>query len=250
MQRETVQIIPVIDIKEGIVVRGVAGERAVYRPVESCLTDSHQVVDVARALREAFGLSRLYIADLDAIAGRSPHVEIYQELYADGFELVIDAGLRSVASAQALVDLGVSNIVAGLETLTGPDLLSDLIAKVGENRLVFSLDMQQGRPLPAEDAVDNWPDEPFAIAKLAYAAGVRRMILLDLAAVGVGTGPAALPLCDRVRSEFPYVEIITGGGIRGIDDLIELERHNIDGVLIASALHNGSITREDLTRIS
>ena len=250
MQRETVQIIPVIDIKEGIVVRGVAGERAVYRPVESCLTDSHQVVDVAHALRETFGVSRLYVADLDAIGGRPPHVELYRQLRAVGFELFIDAGLRSVVSAQALVDLGITNIIAGLETLTGPDLLSDLITKVGEERLIFSLDMQQGRPLLAEDAAENWPDEPFAIAKLAYAAGVRRMILLDLAAVGVGSGPAALPLCERVRGEFPDCEIITGGGIRGVNDLIELKRRKIDGVLIASALHNGSITREDLTRIS
>ena len=72
------------------------------------------------------------------------------------------------------------------------------------------------------------------------------MIVLDLAAVGVGGGVATVELCRQIGSRYPGVELITGGGIRNIDDLRQLRAAGIHGALVASALHNGSITPEQL----
>jgi phosphoribosylformimino-5-aminoimidazole carboxamide ribotide isomerase len=59
------------------------------------------------------------------------------------------------------------------------------------------------------------------------------------------SGVPTLELCRAVRELSPDVEIITGGGVRGIADLEALERAGVDGVLIASALHDGSLTPEE-----
>ena len=41
-------------------------------------------------------------------------------------------------------------------------------------------------------------------------------------------------------------EIYAAGGIRNIDDLKQLKATGIKGALLASALHNASITQKDL----
>ena len=71
-------IIPVIDILNGVVVRGVAGKRSEYKPIVSRLTDRTDVLGVAEAFRQHFHVSRLYVADLDAILGGSPNLDAYR----------------------------------------------------------------------------------------------------------------------------------------------------------------------------
>lgn len=75
------------------------------------------------------------------------------------------------------------------------------------------------------------------------------MIVLDLAGVGVDGGVPTLPLCRAIRSEFPDVQVITGGGVRGRGDLQALAAADVDGVLVASALHNGQVTPEDVAAV-
>jgi uncharacterized protein related to proFAR isomerase len=39
---------------------------------------------------------------------------------------------------------------------------------------------------------------------------------------------------------------MTGGGIRNRDDLKRFSAHSVDAVLVASALHDGRLKREDV----
>ena len=66
------QVIPVIDLKGGAVVRGVAGERAGYQPIVSAIARDARPETVASALVRTSGASELYVADLDAVAGAEP----------------------------------------------------------------------------------------------------------------------------------------------------------------------------------
>ena len=61
------KIIPVLDLKEGIVVLGMKGERDKYKPLESILTSSVQVMEVIKAFYQKVYLTEYYLADLDAI---------------------------------------------------------------------------------------------------------------------------------------------------------------------------------------
>src|SRR5262245_26017684 len=106
------RILPVLDLLGGQVVRGVAGRRQDYRPVVSRLTPSSQPLDVARAFRDHFRLSELYLADLDAIAGREPAWPLYTALREEGFRLWLDAGVRDAASGRRLAER-VVGVVAG-----------------------------------------------------------------------------------------------------------------------------------------
>lgn len=238
-------VLPVLDLLNGVVVRGVAGERDQYRPLVSPLAESADPLTLARAFRTQFGLESLYIADLDAILAEAPNLKVYEALAAEGFRLYVDAGLRNLSVARQVHAAGAHILIAGLESIPGPEFLGELCSEFSPERVVFSLDLKNGEPLTGPSAA--WPERsPEAIAAEAVARGVSQFILLDLASVGVSRGVPTLELASRIKARHPAVRIITGGGVRHRADLQDLASAGIDGVLIASALHDGRLTPADL----
>lgn len=232
----TIRIIPVLDVMGGVVVRGVGGQRANYRPLVSQLCESAEPIAVAEAMRDRFGFQTAYLADLDAILGGRPAWDLYGQLQSRGFRLWVDAGVRTVDDAAKLAQSGVESVILGLETVAGPDELQRIVQRIGLDRSAFSLDLNAGRPLAA------WGRSPFEIASAAVALGIQRLIVLDLARVGTGQGVGTERLIEELAQASPWVEIIAGGGVRGSDDLVRLQQCRSAGALVATALHNGSIS--------
>jgi phosphoribosylformimino-5-aminoimidazole carboxamide ribotide isomerase len=240
-------ILPVLDLMQGQIVRGVAGRRAEYRPIESGLVRSTDPVAVALALQKQFGFDEFYLADLDAIKDGEPNLAVYRELQMEGFRLWVDAGLRGRHSTalKMLIIANVSRIIIGLETIDDPDDMSHIVHRLGADRAVFSLDLKEGKPLCRSA---NWhTDDPFAIARRAIEGmGLRRLIVLDLARVGVATGAGTEELCARIKQAYPDVMLIAGGGVRNIDDVKRLRGLGVEHILVASALHDGRIAPADM----
>ena len=238
------RIIPVLDLLNSVVVRGVAGQRDEYRPVESCFAESANAVDMALAIRRTFGLNQLYVADLDAILDREPNWPVYQQLVELEFELLIDAGVSTAADVAGVLAAGAKQVIVGLETWPLLSSLEMLLATAGEENIIFSLDMKDGRPVSKFRDMTN--DDPADIGACVLEAGVREMIVLDLGSVGMKSGLPTLELCRELNDFAPNSRLITGGGVRNPDDIKQLADEPIDGILVASALHDGSITAEDV----
>ena len=229
-----VRLIPVLDILYSVVVRGVAGRRELYRPLESCLTDSVEPLEVARAIRQRYGFDEFYVADLDAIIHGRVGDSIYRQLREDGFRLLVDAGVGETEQAQRVLETGVEQVIVGLESCRSPDSLRGIVDAVSAERVIFSLDLKGGVPLGSS----AWGSDTDRIVEVALHCGVRRLIVLDLAGVGTEAGVPTHSLCQRLRAAYgPQIEIITGGGVRGQADLIDLDKIGVDGVLVASILH-------------
>jgi phosphoribosylformimino-5-aminoimidazole carboxamide ribotide isomerase len=236
-------IIPVLDLQAGVVVRGVAGKRSEYCPIESRLVKSARPGEVAAALVKEFGFQTAYVADLDAIGGAQPDWAAYQAIAEAGLRLWIDAG---VCDATAAVELAAQRycdaVVIGLETLPSFDRLAECVERLGSERVIFSLDLMNGQPRTQIAALEQ--TAPLEIARRAVQAGVRRMIVLDLAAVGVNAGPVTLELGRELRAAFAERKpmLIGGGGVRDAADLAALEAAGYDAALVASALHDGRLS--------
>src|ERR1700683_5265186 len=140
------KILPVIDLKGGLVVRGLAGRREHYQPIVSRLISSCSPIDVAKAFRDRLGLKEIYLADLDAIAGGSPALATYAAIQAAGMRLWVDAGVRDPEDAARLSG-AVHRLIVGLETVEGPEALVGICSRPGADAVIFSLDLQDGRPL-------------------------------------------------------------------------------------------------------
>lgn len=246
MQR--LRVIPVIDLLAGQVVRGIAGRRSEYRPITSQLVAGSQPGAIARALVKQFGFSVGYLADLDAIAGREPAWDVYRAVAEAGLRPMVDLGLHDLPTAQhmhGLIAAGtLEAAVVGLESLPDAQQLRRFLDLLGPARLIFSLDLNDGRPITQ---IAQWTAAPpQTIAAEAIAMGVRRLLMLDLARVGMAAGVGTEVLAGSLRRQYPHVELIGGGGIRGAGDLQQLSATGYDAILVASALHDGRLTQDDI----
>ncbi|HVA49070.1 MAG TPA: HisA/HisF-related TIM barrel protein [Pirellulales bacterium] len=241
------RVIPVIDLMRGEVVRGVGGKRDQYRPIQSRLCEGSSPKAVGDAFRR-LGFCEVYVADLDAIGGAEPDWTSYGALIGCGMKLWGDAGAAGPPALTKMMGYRhggrcLDTLIVGLESLVDSGLLAESVALVGATRLVFSLDLRRGRPIVGCRQWRKLPAEK--IAEEAVGMGIQRMIVLDLARVGVDGGVGTLDLCRRLRREFPALEITSGGGVRSLDDLRLLADAGCDAALVASALHDGRIAAED-----
>jgi phosphoribosylformimino-5-aminoimidazole carboxamide ribotide isomerase len=251
MTAQSFQIIPVLDVKGGRAVHAKGGHRDHYQPIRSILHPGSDVIALGRAFRSVLGLETLYLADLDAIAGSPPALAIYQELLALGLHLWIDCGLTDADSADALFDLGSPDVtlVAGLETLSGPGELRKIVSRAGAERVVFSLDLFEGRPIVAANA--GWSRaRALALAREAIAQGVHHLLLLDLAQVGTGRGAGTSDLLAQIVAAVHDVAVTVGGGIHAFDEIARLKEMGATNVLLGSALHDGTIGPLELALIA
>jgi HisA/HisF family protein len=229
----TMRIVPVLDLKGGIVVHARRGRRAEYGPLRSPLVDGCEPVAVARALCAACRTRRLYVADLDALAG-GPVDEATLAALASVSEPWVDAGATTPERAAALQRAGAARNVLGTESL-GPGVELEPSAT---RPLVLSVDLREGRLISPDPELAG--RGPAAAAPLARRLGVREALVIDLARVGSGSGPP-LDAVAELAAVLPGVAIYAGGGVRGDADLRALESAGAAGALVATALHEGRL---------
>ncbi|TFG50965.1 MAG: hypothetical protein E4H38_02665 [Gemmatimonadales bacterium] len=237
------EIIPVLDIRRGAAVHARRGQRQAYRPVESVLLGDRtgDALALARAYRSLAGVRHCYVADLDAIEGGARQKALLRALISeDGFGagVWVDAAVGSLPDLQEVLALGVSGIVAGLETVADMRVLPPMVGAAAGARILFSLDLRGGEPIRTAGGT---PEEtPELLAATAADAGVHGVLVLDLDLVGSDEGPRHLGLLAALKRRLGC-PVYTGGGVRGAADLAAIEATGCDGVLVGTALHAGRI---------
>jgi phosphoribosylformimino-5-aminoimidazole carboxamide ribotide isomerase len=236
------KIIPVIDILGGVDVHAVRGIRENYQPLKSILCSSADPVEVAASLK-AFGFSELYVADLDAITGGPVNSSLLKRLVdTTGLKLLVDAGVTNMERAGEVLDCGASKVIIGTETLPNISFVAEAIEALGAERVVVSLDLMGDKVLSGFEL--GRLAEPVTFLRELEALGVSQIIILDLSKVGSREG-TNLKVLQKVLSHIK-IEVLVGGGVRDITDLIELQNFGVSAVLVATALHSGKISPENL----
>jgi phosphoribosylformimino-5-aminoimidazole carboxamide ribotide isomerase len=241
----------VIDLKGGMAVHAVGGRREQYRPLRSIWQASGSPIALLDHLVDGLGLDRVYIADLDAIENGRADVPLYERLAHSGSEIWLDAGASDVSSVRPMLAIGSSTlqIVVGLETVGGAGALGEIVAEAGVDRVVFSVDLDHGRPRVASGS--GWDGtEPLEIVGQAVSLGVTRLILLDLPRVGTGLGAGTESLLARIKDKYPALAVTVGGGIRNSDEILALRSGGASSVLVGTAIHDGRIGPEDIRRLA
>ena len=238
------QIIPVIDISNGMAVRAVAGERKHYRAIQSRLTESVEPAEVMRAIKQSLQCAVYYVADLDAIERQQVNRCTIAEMVRTGVSLIVDAGATTVEQIEALLEIGVRQVVLSSESMHDLTQVEAMIRSFGSASLIFSLDLKHGRLLVRDPA---WQGKaPLDLVRFVIERGISQLIVLDLAAVGTGHGIPTLQLCQEIRRMSPDIRIISGGGVDSAACVADAAQAGLDGLLIASALHDGRLTTDDL----
>lgn len=232
------RIIPVIDLKGGVATLAGPGGRESYRPLRTALCPEPDILAVARAYLSVFPFRAFYIADLDAIENQGDNRRAIERLLAafPALSLWVDAGAGPFLNAAPWPDR--VNKVLGSETQASPEQLRAWSDQAGPDNLILSLDFNARGFIGAEALWANpalWP---------------RRVIVMSLARVGGQAGPD-LELIEEVAARLraapgPERQLYAAGGARDRADLEALARLGVHGALVASSLHQQTLTAAEL----
>jgi HisA/HisF family protein len=226
-------LIPVVDLMRGQVVRALRGDRQAYRPIVSRLCAGSDPVEIARALCAHCATNQLYAADLDALTGGPAQAEVLRSVLQalPELEFWVDAGFADADAADALFErigpeAGRIVPVFASESLATRQALQRCFSRPGAG--VLSLDRRGNQrldPAGCWDAPQLWPG---------------RVIVMTLERVGADAGPD-LDTLREVQARSPSTRLVGAGGIRDAADLARAREAGAHGWLVASALHDGRL---------
>jgi phosphoribosylformimino-5-aminoimidazole carboxamide ribotide isomerase len=218
------ELIPVIDLKGGVVVKAIAGRRKDYQPIRSHLFEGASPSVALEGILRAGHFPTVYIADLDRLMGvGSQHDQI-------------DALVRSVPGVEFWVDSGWPDRrgplwppnmkpVIGTESFEKGEIPKSLGSS---DEWILSLDFMASEligPPAILSMSEKWP---------------RKVIVMSLGAVGRQLGPD-FDLLSRLQSRNSQTQFFLAGGVRNLSDVNKAGDLGAAGVLMASALHAGHL---------
>lgn len=227
------EIIPVIDLKGGLVVRARSGERKAYWPIESKLSTTSHPIDVVAGLLSIYPFPLLYVADLDAIERFGDNNTVLRQVAAQfpGLVLWVDNGCAGMLAARDfLAAYPGTSLVLGSESQPDGELVRTYSDSV---RIVLSLDFRGERFLGPDCLLAEpsyWPD---------------RVVVMTLARVGGYAGPDFERLAG-IKKYAGSRKLYLAGGLRDAADLARAKASGATGILVASALHDGRLSAADI----
>lgn len=236
-----IQIIPAIDLIAGSCVRlreGDFSRSTIY---------SDDPLEMARRFEDA-GMQRLHLVDLDgARTGRVAHLNVLESI-ATHTRLAIDysGGIRNEADAESVFNAGARYIGIGSLAVREPALLQGWITRWGAEAIILSADVRNDRI-----AMKGWEEQTevllFDFLDFWTRAGICNVCCTDITRDGMMEGPS-LALYERIRERWPSLQLIASGGVSRIADVEVLEEIGCAGVIIGTALYQGTVLPGELRK--
>ncbi len=227
------EVIPAIDLRGGRCVRlyqGDFGRETVF---------SEDPLAVARQWQQQ-GATRLHLVDLDGAAQGNPvNLDIIAAIVAQSeIPVQVGGGVRSSATAEKLLSLGVERVVIGTAAVRNPDLVRQLCQGGGSPRVVVAVDARDGLV-----AVQGWLEETSVTAvelgQRMAELGVARLLYTDISRDGTLSEPNFSANAQLVEST--GLAILASGGVASLDHITELARIGAEGVIVGRALYTGDL---------
>ena len=237
-------IFPAIDLRNGRVVRlkqGRAEDETVF---------GDDPVQIAKRWQDQ-GAEWLHVVNLDGAFGDSSSAnlrELTGIIKSISIPVQFGGGLRDVANIAAAFDAGVRRGVIGTAAVENPQLVSDVIARFGSEKVVVGIDARDGIV-----ATRGWREQSkmgaIDLAKQMRERGVTRIVYTDIARDGMLRGIDANAMAELARAA--NVHVIASGGVANLSDVTALYRYaEIEGVIIGQALYTGAINLREAIQVS
>ena len=233
------KIIPCLDIKDGLVVKGVNfdGLREVGTPLDFATKYEKQ------------GADELVILDIAAtLENRKTRIDLVKEVVgAVNIPVTVGGGIRSVEEMKELLEAGADKVAINSAAFKNPQLLKDCVDAFGKDKLVLAVDARKrldnsgwdtyingGKVNTGKDLI-KWVKEGTKLG------GASEVLVTSMDTDGTKDG-YDIELCKACK-EAVDVDIIASGGCGSLEDFAEVFRENAaDGVLAASMFHFNTVT--------
>ncbi|MFC1485277.1 1-(5-phosphoribosyl)-5-[(5-phosphoribosylamino)methylideneamino]imidazole-4-carboxamide isomerase [bacterium] len=232
------KIIPAIDLRNGNCVRleqGKLNKETIY---------SNSPQEMAK-LWENKGAKRLHLVDLDgAFTGSMINFEVIKKIRQTvNLEIDVGGGIRTVESAEKLINLGIDKIIFGTIAVTDPEIVEKACGKFKE-KITIGIDAFDGKI-----AIKGWEGiteiKADTLINQMEKLGVSEFIYTDISKDGMLAGPntkAIKKICSITTQN-----IIASGGISNLDDikaLLDLKMPNLIGAITGKAIYAKTLDLE------
>lgn len=228
-------VIPAIDLKGGKCVRLLRGDMN----AETVYGDD-PVAMGRRWVGE--GAQYLHVVDLDGAVSGQPmnHAAIAALCAALRVPIEVGGGVRSLARARELLELGVDRVIFGTAALAEPEIVREA-CRTFPGRIAVGIDARDGKV-----AVHGWTETSattaVVLARRAQDAGACRVIYTDIGRDGTQQGVNVA--ATRAIAQALNIPVTASGGVGSLHDLVALRdggATGIDAVIIGRALYTGAV---------
>src|SRR4030066_832242 len=232
------QVIPAIDLMNGIVVRLTRGDPDTAKAY-GCLGAP---TEIAKRWKTE-GAERLHIIDLDAAFGRGDNLKTVAKIAeATKLPIQIGGGIRTVEAAEKLLSAGIGYVILGALAFSNPTAITQIQAKFSREALIVALDHRGGKVM-----IEGWKTATAfglmeALEKFARL-GVKTFLITSITRDGMLQGPDLDTLTEACK--YPNVEILAAGGIGSLNDLVAPKHIGVEGAAIGKGVYDGKFTLKE-----
>ena len=233
------KVIPAIDLMDGQVVRLYKGDpkqKTVY---------GNNPVEIAKKW-ESDGADIIHIVDLDATLGLGSNLSIIKEILKEvSVPVEVAGGLRDESIIYDVAKIA-SRIVVGTLAFKDKELLKKILADLGPEKIVISVDHKDG-----EIVIHGWQDgtgvQLIDAIKEFLEMGFTEFLLTNISKDGTLQGPDLEFLEQACKLD---ANVIASGGISSIKDVQDVKQKNAFGVILGKALYENKISIQETKKIA
>lgn len=229
-------IFPAMDIRDGKCVRLYQGR------FDRTEVVGENPIDIGLKFKNQ-GAEYLHMVDLDgALSGKVENLNMISRVIQQvKLPIEVGGGIRDLNTIENLIEQGISRVILGTAALKNPKFVKEAIKNYGD-KIAVGIDAKDGFV-----AIEGWIN----VSQVNYIdfgrqmenIGVKTIIFTDVSRDGTLTGPnveQTLRLKDSVSCN-----IIASGGIKNMENIIELKNKGVYGAIVGKAIYSGNICLKD-----
>lgn len=236
------RIIACLDVDNGKVVKGIQFRQ-------------HEVIGDILPLAQQYandGADELVLYDISASAHQRLVDKIWIKRIAEQIDIpfTVAGGIQSVEDAQSLIAMGATKISINSPALQRPELINELVAALGSDKVVIGIDSHYNKSTQQYEVYQFTGDEQRTYKTVwrtldwvaeVVRRGAGEIVLNCMNQDGMRRGYDIAQL-QAVRKICPISLVASGGAgtMAHVQDVFVQAR--VEGALLASALHKGSIS--------
>jgi len=225
-------IYPAVDIKDGKCVRLMQGDM-------NKSTEYGEPYLMAKKWQDE-GAEYIHLVDLDSAftGGFKNHEAVARILETVTIPVQLGGGIRDMSDIEErLENLNIARAIIGTAAVKNPELVKEAVKRY-PGRIVVGIDAKNGKA-----AIEGWDGDTgvdaVSLALSMKDIGIDTIIYTDISKDGMLSGPNLEATQNMV--EKTGMDIIGSGGMSSIDDVVNIRKTGVSGVIVGRALYSGNI---------
>ena len=195
---------------------------------------------------EDIGIKEVYCVDLGSAKFQEKNNFLLIEMMSQFSKIKINysGGLRTSENISNAFINGADKVTLGSMPVYNKNVFLSSITTWGYKKIVMAVDIWKNHL-----RINGWKNKtkinPIEHIKYFFKKGLKNIKVTDISKDGAMQGPP-IKLYKKIIKKFPKMKLITGGGIRNINDIKRLNEAGVKNAIFGRAYYEGNITLEQV----